>query len=187
MAITRSPTLLIVGSNGFIGSAIFRKARQLGWDVYGLNPSPPNYVNHLEPDNYIHADITKKETLSQLSDMPFDYIVNAAGYINHKNWSLGGDAAFKAHFYGITNLVESISRKTLKRFVNIGSSDEYGGAPAPQVEIMREQPISPYALGKAAATKYLQMLHISESFPSGPYDYFYVMARIKREIGFCPT
>jgi nucleoside-diphosphate-sugar epimerase len=54
----------------------------------------------------------------------------------------------------------------LRSFVNIGSSDEYGRTPAPQVESQREAAISPYSLGKVAATHFLQMLHRTEDFPS---------------------
>ena len=54
---------------------------------------------------------------------------------------------------------------TLKRFVQIGSSDEYGCLPAPQSENMRESPISSYSFGKLAATNLLQMLWRTEKLP----------------------
>jgi nucleoside-diphosphate-sugar epimerase len=63
-------------------------------------------------------------------------------------------------------LVEFLHRDVLESFVNIGSSDEYGNTPAPQVETRREAPISPYSMGKTAATHFLQMLHRTESFPA---------------------
>ena len=62
--------------------------------------------------------------------------------------------------------MEVLPRNKLKRFVQIGSSDEYGNAPAPQNEKMREQPISPYSLAKVASTHFLQMLYRSENFPA---------------------
>ena len=49
--------------------------------------------------------------------------------------------------------------------MQIGSSDEYGNATAPQNEKLREDPISPYSLGKVASTHFLQMLHKTEAFP----------------------
>ena len=63
------------------------------------------------------------------------------------------------------NLLETIPRQNLKRFVHIGSSDEYGNVPAPQHEDLREQPISPYSLAKVASTHFLQMLHRTENYP----------------------
>ena len=52
------------------------------------------------------------------------------------------------------------------RFVQIGSSDEYGNIKAPQHEESREHPISPYSIGKLASTQFLQMLHRTEGFPA---------------------
>ena len=70
------------------------------------------------------------------------------------------------HFTALQNLLEVIPRGKLKRFVQIGSSDEYGNASAPQHETLREQPISPYSLAKVASTHFLQMLHLTENFPA---------------------
>ena len=58
-----------------------------------------------------------------------------------------------------------VNLTSLKRFVQIGSSDEYGNLSAPQTEDMRESPISSYSLGKLASTNLLQMLHITEGIP----------------------
>ena len=70
-----------------------------------------------------------------------------------------------AHFRGLQNILEVLPRSRLKRFVQIGSSDEYGDAAAPQHEKLREAPISPYSLAKVACTHFLQMLHRTENFP----------------------
>ena len=69
------------------------------------------------------------------------------------------------HFTGVINLIELLNQDTLKSFINIGSSDEYGDVNAPQSEIQRESPISPYSLGKVSATHFLQMLFRTEKFP----------------------
>ena len=58
------------------------------------------------------------------------------------------------------------SGMNIKRFVQIGSSDEYGNIKAPQQEESREHPISPYSIGKLASTQFLQMLHRTEGFPA---------------------
>ena len=96
---------------------------------------------------------------SKYLDKGFDYVVNLGGYINHQLFKDGGRNLIDTHFITIQNLVEVLPRNKLKRFVQIGSSDEYGNAPAPQNEKMREQPISPYSLAKVASTHFLQMLH----------------------------
>ena len=96
----------------------------------------------------------------------FDYVVNLGGYIDHAMFSSGGCAVIETHFSGLLNLVRAVSSRTLRRFVHVGSSDEYGDSTDPQREDQREKPISPYSLGKMAGSHFLQMLHRTEGFPA---------------------
>ena len=52
--------------------------------------------------------------------------------MDHKNFSEGGKEVFETHFSGTLNLIKSINKDTLKGFIQIGSSDEYGANIAPQ-------------------------------------------------------
>jgi nucleoside-diphosphate-sugar epimerase len=163
---TEKHRLLVVGGSGFIGRHVVPAGVGRGWDVTSLslhsghprvNPSVKN----------VAADITDRNGVrSALGDSRFDYVVNCGGYIDHATFSKGGRAVFEAHFDGVMCLAETLDRDALRGFVNIGSSDEYGDAPAPQTEAQRERPISPYSAGKAAATQFLQMLHRTEQFPA---------------------
>jgi len=96
----------------------------------------------------------------------FDFVVNLGGYINHQLFRDGGHSLIDTHFNMLQNLLNILPRRKLKCFVQIGSSDEYGNAPAPQNEKLREQSISPYSLAKVASTHFLQMLYRTENFPS---------------------
>jgi nucleoside-diphosphate-sugar epimerase len=166
MGIVTQPNLLVIGGSGFIGGAIVKHAIELGWQVDSLGMSIPNEDRKIQDVTYIAGDITDSETMKFLEIKKYDYIVNSGGYINHSVFSSGGDEVLEAHFGGVVNLVKSINRTNLKRFINIGSSDEYGNTPAPQSELNRERPISPYSAGKAAATQFLQMLYLTERFPA---------------------
>ena len=81
------------------------------------------------------------------------------------NYSEGGREHIEEHFTAIQKFNFRFVLDKIYRFIQIGSSDEYGDAPAPQNEDLREAPISPYSLGKVAATHFLQMLNRTESFP----------------------
>jgi len=166
---TRQPTrLLVVGGNGFIGRHIVSQAVELRWDVTSLNLSlrPSREVN-FQGVRYLAADIANRDALKEaLKEVSFEYVVNCGGYIDHTLFLSGGRKVFDIHFGGVPNLIENLNREVLQAFINIGSSDEYGNNPAPQIETQREAPISPYSLGKVAATHFLQMLHRTESFPS---------------------
>ena len=63
-------------------------------------------------------------------------------YVDHKHFKNGGRSVIEAHFNGLLNLIELLPRERLKRFIQIGSSDEYGNAKAPQHEDLRENPMN---------------------------------------------
>ena len=69
------------------------------------------------------------------------------------------------HFNGTINLINCINKDSLRSFIQIGSSDEYGANVAPQNESQRESPISPYSFAKTTTTHFLQMLYRTEQFP----------------------
>ena len=128
--------------------------------------NPPTVIRFVNDVEYLHLDLTDRLLVKKSLGEDFDYVVNLGGYINHQLFRHGGRDLIETHFTALQNLLEVLPRRKLKRFVQIGSSDEYGNAPAPQHEELREQPISPYSLAKSAGTQFLQMLHRTEDFPA---------------------
>lgn len=164
---TGRPTrLLVVGGTGFIGRHVVDHAVRLGWKVTSLSLRP---AAQLMPEGVrvITADITDREALQlALPNAAFEYVVNCSGYIDHTLFFSGGRRVFESHATGVLNLVQILDRRELLAFINMGSSDEYGGNPAPQVETQREMSIAPYSASKAAITHFLQMLFYTETFPA---------------------
>jgi len=161
-----SPHLLVIGGTGFIGHHLLRAAHQRDWEITSVSLNPPTKDRFVTGVSYLYFDLSNRGLVKKYLAEDFDYVVNLCGYINHKLFKDGGRNLIDTHFITIQNLVEVLPRNKLKRFVQIGSSDEYGNAPAPQNEKMREQPISPYSLAKVASTHFLQMLHRTENFPA---------------------
>lgn len=166
MASINPTRLLVVGGSGFIGHHLVRAARLKGWDVSSVALHLPNTQRRIEGTHYLQIDLTDRVTASAALNVNFDYVVNLGGYIDHTLFKNGGRRLIEAHFNVLQNLIEILPRENLKRFVQIGSSDEYGNTPAPQCEDSRESPISPYSLGKLASTHFLQMLHRTENYPA---------------------
>ena len=148
-----SKNILVVGGSGFIGAALTRKLCSIGASItiLRLNKGASECGN----DNlqYITADLQDVKCLQNcLKDHRFDYVFNASGYIDHASYWNGGRSIINTHFLGLLNLLDSIDKTSLKGFVQLGSSDEYGLNPAPQKEELREGSISPYAVAKTGAT-----------------------------------
>jgi len=157
--------LLVVGGSGFIGGHLCRIACARGYAVKSLALSAPSAA--IEGVTYHAANLAEREAIGRLlAEEPFEYVVNCGGYIDHRSYFSGGRKLIQAHFEGVQNLIDALDRSLLKRFVQIGSSDEYGAVAAPQSEDAREAPISPYSLAKVAATHFLQMLWRTDQFPA---------------------
>jgi nucleoside-diphosphate-sugar epimerase len=158
--------LLVVGGSGFIGQHVVKKALKEGFKTTVLSKNNCNNINELSGIEYLVADISHKESLKiALKSKVFDYVINLGGYVDHVNYSNGGDKVYDVHFNGVRNLIDCLDKSRIKSFIQIGSSDEYGNNPAPQSEAQREAPISPYSCAKAASTHFLQTLYKTEDFP----------------------
>ena len=105
-----------------------------------------------------------------MNNKKFDYVVNLAGYVDHSKKI----KTIRSHYNGCKNLVEYFKLKNIKKFVQIGSSVEYGKVQSPQTEKIKvKQKIlkSNYGLAKLKATDYL--LNLSKnSFPFAVLRFF---------------
>lgn len=173
------PSLLVIGGTGFIGHHLLIATRY-DYQVTSISLNPPVPQRFVADVKYVQLDIRDLNATTQILDADYDYVVNLGGYVEHTLFKDGGSLSIDAHFLALQNLITALARKSLKRFVQIGSSDEYGNLSAPQCEDSREQPISPYSFAKVASTHFLQMLHRTEGFPGvvlrlfltyGPYQY----------------
>ena len=171
-----SDKVLVVGGTGFIGKHLIKRCLKETPFVTCIGCSGiGNEKIFVQDIEILQADITdKKQLQSTLSDKTFDYVFNLGGYINHTPYFMGGRQVIDAHFIGLMNLLDCLDRERLKGFVQIGSSDEYGNAPSPQRETMRENSISPYSQAKVASTHLIQMLHRTEGFPGVVLRFFLV-------------
>lgn len=157
--------LLVIGGSGFIGRHLCRVAADAGYTVTALSLTPGGAP--INGARALHADLGDAARLAAaLKGEKFEYVINCGGYIDHRPFRNGGRALIKSHFEGVQNLIELLDRDCLARFVQIGSSDEYGAGSAPQREDVREAPISPYSAAKQATTHFLQMLWRTEQFPA---------------------
>ena len=165
---SKRETILIVGGTGFIGSHLVKKAQKLNLNIIVLSKSGKVNLKTKKKTKIIKADIKNKfHLIKKLKNKEINYVINCGGYIDHSLFfKKNGPKTLMDHFDSVRNLSLAIDRTKLKKFLQVGSSDEYGGSSSPQKENLRENPISPYSFGKVASTHFLQMLNITENFPS---------------------
>ena len=176
--------ILIVGGTGFIGKNFVLKCLENNLEVTIL--SSIKRKNKYKKINQICCDITDKKSLyKKLSNKKFDYVVNLAGYIDHSKKV----KTIKTHYNGCKNLANFFKKNKILKFIQIGSSVEYGKLRAPQIEYRNtnENTLkSNYGLAKLKSTKYLLHLNKKYSFPSTILRLFIVYGPGQKENRLVP-
>jgi nucleoside-diphosphate-sugar epimerase len=157
--------ILIVGGTGFIGYHLAEKALRKGWSVTSISSKPPKKIRYIPKVKYIFCDISSKKALKQKIKKSFNYVVNLGGYVNHTEKK----KTFKSHYTGCKNLAEIFLNTSIKSFVQMGSSVEYGKSKSPHEENIKCYPDalkSVYGKAKLLSSTYLMNLYKKKNFPS---------------------
>jgi len=163
----KNKKLLIVGGTGFIGSFAARHGVKNGYEVSVLSRNDLKKSEKIKNVEYLLTDLIEYNNLSGiLKNKNFSHVINLSGEINHSDFASGGDLVIKNHFVGLLNLVSCLNRASLKSFVQVGSSDEYGSSNAPQNENQTCIPLTNYSFAKLTGNNFLRMLNATENFPA---------------------
>jgi len=156
--------ILIAGGTGFIGYYLAKKCLSLNWSVDSISTKSPLKKRKLERVKYIKFDISKKKNLIKNLSQNYDYVVNLAGYVDHSH----KEKTMRSHYDGCKNLSEFFLNKKIKKFIQIGSSIEYGKLKSPQKENIRnyQKTYSVYGKAKLLSTKFLMGLKKKYNFPA---------------------
>tara|TARA_B100001123_G_C15276441_1_gene1012349 strand:+ start:91 stop:1020 length:930 start_codon:yes stop_codon:yes gene_type:complete len=165
MASLNKPSLLVLGGTGFIGKNIIKKAAAKGWQVTSASLSSPVKKKRIKRVKYYKIDLKNFLSVKKKLNKSYNYVINLSGYINHSNLKKDYKKIMNEHFLAVKNLISIIPRKNLKKFVQIGSSAEYGFANAPQSEKTKLLPTTTYSLAKTKTTNFLRDIYRKEKFP----------------------
>ncbi len=163
--------ILVIGGTGFIGFHVIKEALKRKWKVTSISLTKPNGNRRQKKVKYVILNLTNFKKLKKKINENYDFVVNAAGY--NKITSLS-ESLFDSHFLGLLNLLKVIKTKKLKKFIQIGSSAEYGKATSPQRENAICLPKTSYAIAKFACTNFLQNYHRNNNFPATILRFFLV-------------
>ncbi len=154
----------LVGGSGFIGKNIVRC-------LYGRYEISifDKFIDEVYFASYTEVRKYRMELDTQKIDSSVespDYIINLASIVTAERDMSLFDAMIASNLKVLLNLYERFKNdKTLKLFIQFGSSEEYGSEGSPFIETQREDPNSPYALVKQLTTNTAIMLHGNYGFP----------------------
>ena len=178
--------ILIIGGAGFIGTKLVDFYLKKNFKVFSISLKKKNSRNtkNLKKFNF---DISNKRKCNFFfKKYSFHYVVNLAGYVDHRSFYTKNNNIVESHLLGTLNTVLYVNKSILKKYLYIGSSDEYGSNKSPQKEIIREMPNSAYSFAKTASTHFLQMISRSEKFPSSILRIFLTYGPGQKENRFIP-
>ena len=158
--------ILVTGGTGFIGKHFINELEKKKiFKFYSLSQKKKKKKFQRKNINYIFCKLQNKYELKKKLNFHIDFIVNFAGHINHKEVK----KTFETHHLGLKNLVEILLKKKIKKFLQIGSSVEYGFTKSPQKEkdkILVKKIRSVYGRSKLLSTNYLIKMNKDKKFPA---------------------
>jgi nucleoside-diphosphate-sugar epimerase len=154
--------ILVIGGTGFIGFHLIKKLRNKKFIVDSISTKQPLKKRTINGVKYILTDISNLAKLKKsIKKNSYIYVVNLAGYVDHSNKK----KTLNSHFIGCKNLVNIFLNSKIKKFIQIGSSGEYGNMKSPHYENFDAKPLTIYNLAKKKASDFLINSFKNKRFP----------------------
>lgn len=156
--------ILIIGGTGFLGSSLCKYTKKKKFNTISVSSHKTKFKK-IDKVKYIFCDITKTNEIEKKLNFNVDYVVNFSGYVDHSNKK----KTYQSHYIGCKNLVNFFQKKKIKKFIQVGSSLEYGKTISPHYEKFKKKDLnslkSVYAKSKFLATKYCLEAFKKNFFP----------------------
>tara|TARA_Y100000310_G_C20687571_1_gene820072 strand:- start:2975 stop:3892 length:918 start_codon:yes stop_codon:yes gene_type:complete len=149
---------LVTGGAGFIGSHLVDELISLGHEVTvidNLSNGEEKYIN--EKAKFFERDIC--EDLSDVFSEGFDYVFHLAAEISLRTSLKNPGKDAEVNIVGSLNLIKESIAHGVKKFIfsSSGGAIYSKDAELPCDENSKEEPMSPYGLGKLTIEKYLEI------------------------------
>ncbi|HTW83812.1 MAG TPA: NAD-dependent epimerase/dehydratase family protein [Candidatus Sulfotelmatobacter sp.] len=153
--------VLITGTSGFVGANVARGMLRRGHEVHCLVRADyrPWRLEEIAGDVRLHvADMLDRAGIGALFDsVRPHWVLHLAAYGAYETQA-DVTRCVRTNVEASVNMLDAAAERGVERFVNTGSSSEYGFKDHPPDESEQLEPNSLYAVTKAAATAYAQHL-----------------------------
>ncbi len=155
--------ILVTGANGFVGRHVCKALKATGVRLSCLSRHVPDAAA-----GQYALDLLDAAAVRQLvADLAPDCVIHLAASRHRGAEPSAYRANYDTNVCSAWNVIEACQAlPQFKRFVFLGSFEEYGYAEPPYVETQQAKPTSAYGLSKLAITKALGGLHANYGFPA---------------------
>ena len=162
----KNKLILIIGGTGFIGFNLIKKLIKKNFKIESISTRLPNSEKRVKGVKYLICDISNKKKLKKIIGVnkKYDYVLNLGGNVNHRDKV----KTLQSHYLGIKNLTSIFLKKSIKKFIQVGSSVEYGNIKSPHKEnnIFKVKNLkSSYGKAKLSASNLLLYYNKKFNFP----------------------
>jgi UDP-glucose 4-epimerase len=149
--------VIVTGATGFVGANLTRRLLTDGHEIHLLVRERHQSwrIEAVKADVHLHSvEMTDGEALARVvARIRPDWVFHLSAHGAY-SWQSDLQGMVRTNILGTINLVEACLKTGFERFVNAGSSSEYGYKDHAPSETERLEPNSYYAVTKASATMF---------------------------------
>jgi len=158
---SKSPTILVTGGAGFIGSHIVEYFQGKASEIRVLDNLRTGYLRNLNglEHTFIEGSITDRPLVKK-AVQGADYIFHMAAMVSVPESMEKISECVETNVNGLLNVLEEAADTGVQKIVLASSAAVYGDNPSvPKLETMIPEPKSPYAITKLDGEHYLAIFH----------------------------
>ena len=179
-------TSLVTGGAGFIGSHIVDKLIDLGHKVIVIDNESSDghdqYYWNSHAKNY-HSDIRHFSEIEKIFE-GVDYVYHLAAKASVQASVDNPIPTIETQVMGTINVLEAARKNGVEKFVYSSTSAAYGNSnPIPNTEVMREDPLNAYAIGKLSGEQLVKAYHGLYGMKTVAFRYTNVYGERARHVG----
>ena len=141
--------ILVVGGAGYIGSHMVKRLHFEGCTVTTLDNLSSGYADAVRYGQFVHADLSDSQALSEILGKGFDAVMHFASFIQVGESVLHPDRYYQNNVVNTLNLLNAMGSAGILRFIFSSTAATFG---EPQYTPIDEQhpqlPINPYGRTK---------------------------------------